>query len=374
MEYLSADLEIKTLDVPRRIISGYACVHNTVDRVHDVIDPTASAKAVARLGNPADIAVFVGHDTKSLPVGIPQVIEATPQGLYTETYILKGRDGDNLLATAKDLLDHGQSLGMSIGFKTRDSRYEPAGAAGKKVRRLLDYELKEYSFAAAQAIAHPEALVASVKTKREAAATAVTPAGTPRAAAAASAPAALSVPSTTTMPARGVRAKTQPSKGAADRAARRQRAEAERRACDLEEQRERAEQELARARLAELRAQNEELGRFVVDEQRRQVDEELAAREKREETVRRMRAELAKPLPTLHRSMEEIRATFAEVGRYLERHEQAERDEQRAYIDQCESRRRWDWDFRRGYDRRHPGGGDHCTCDAHRAWRGEPPR
>jgi hypothetical protein len=33
-----------------------------------------------------------------------------------------------------------------------------------RVRRLLDYELKEFSFAAQQAIAHPDALVASVKT------------------------------------------------------------------------------------------------------------------------------------------------------------------------------------------------------------------
>jgi hypothetical protein len=111
------------------------------------------------------VAVFVGHNSSSLPVGIPQRIEATPQGLYTETYILKGPAGDNLLAVAKDLLDHGQALGMSIGYRTHDSRRETA--AGKTVRRILDYELKEYSFAAQQAIANPMALVSSVKARRK---------------------------------------------------------------------------------------------------------------------------------------------------------------------------------------------------------------
>jgi phage head maturation protease len=127
LDYCQADLELKTVNVSQRLISGYACIHSTADRVNDIIDPNASAKAVARLGSPSDVAVFVGHNTQSLPVGIPQTIQATPQGLHTETYILKGSDGDNVLSVAKDLLDHGQTLGMSIGYKTRDSRHEQAG-------------------------------------------------------------------------------------------------------------------------------------------------------------------------------------------------------------------------------------------------------
>lgn len=161
MDRYAASLEIKSVDVPQRIISGYAAVHHSVDRVHDIIDPSASVKAVARLSAPSDVGVFVGHATDRLPIGIPQVIQPTSHGLYTETYILKGHEGDNLLDVATDLRDHNLPLGMSIGYRTHDSRREMAGR--KQVRRIMDYGLKEYSFAAHQTIAHPEALMTGVK-------------------------------------------------------------------------------------------------------------------------------------------------------------------------------------------------------------------
>lgn len=165
MDHYAASLEIKSVDVSQRIISGYAAVHHSVDRVHDIIDPSASVKAVARLSAPSDVGVFVGHATDRLPIGIPQVIQPTSHGLYTETYILKGHEGDNLLDVAKDLQDHSLPLGMSIGYRTHDSRREMAGR--KQVRRIMDYGLKEYSFAAHQTIAHPEALITGVKALSE---------------------------------------------------------------------------------------------------------------------------------------------------------------------------------------------------------------
>jgi HK97 family phage prohead protease len=163
LDHFSADLSLKTVNLSRRIIAGYAAAHDNVDRVNDIIDPSASHKAIALLKSPSDVAVFIGHNTASLPIGIPQKIEATPRGLYTETYILKGPIGDNLLAVAKDLQDHGMSLGMSIGYRTHDSRHETAGR--KKVRRIMSYELKEFSYAAQQAIANPLAVVTDVKAK-----------------------------------------------------------------------------------------------------------------------------------------------------------------------------------------------------------------
>lgn len=166
MDFVGASLEIKTVSVERRIISGYAAAHNNVDRVNDIIDPGASAKAVRRLSKPSDVGVFIGHDTAALPIGIPQRIESTPRGLYTETYILKGHAGDNLLAVAKDLQAHGHPLGMSIGFRTHDSRRETAGR--KSVRRILDYSLKEYSYASHHAVANPDAEMTDVKARRKA--------------------------------------------------------------------------------------------------------------------------------------------------------------------------------------------------------------
>jgi hypothetical protein len=169
--------------------------------------------------------------------------------------------------------------------------------------------------------------------------------------------------------------KTQPSKGdAGDRAARPRQREAARRAIELEEQRERAEKELARARLAEYRAQNEEMRRYVNEQRRRAVDEEIAAGEKREETVRQLRAGLDKPLPHLRRSREEHEAAIAELGRFLDREALAEQDRLRAETDAALSRCIYEPGFRRRWLARHPGGVDHHDCDACRAYRREPPR
>lgn len=168
VDYWAASLELKTVSTPQRLIVGHAAIHHNIDRVRDIIDPGASAKAMARITHPGkDVTALIAHRADDLPIGIPQKIEATPQGLYTETYILKGPAGDNLLAVAQDLLDHGLALGMSIGYKTHDSRMEQT--ARGRVRRILDYELKEFSYASAQAIANPSALVSAVKTRRRAA-------------------------------------------------------------------------------------------------------------------------------------------------------------------------------------------------------------
>lgn len=157
-----AQLEIKAVESTERLIAGWAAHHKNTDRVADIIDPVASRKAVARLTSPSQVGVFIGHDLGSLPVGIPIKIEATDKGLYTETRVFEGPVGDNLLAVARGLRAHGQTLGMSIGYRPVDYRHEMRD--GKAIRRLLDYELAEYSFAARQAIANPEALVVGVKT------------------------------------------------------------------------------------------------------------------------------------------------------------------------------------------------------------------
>jgi hypothetical protein len=78
-------------------------------------------------------------------------------------------------------------------------------------------------------------------------------------------------------------------------------------------------------------------------------------------------------LPHVPRSLKEYQAELARLDRYVDREVQAERDEQRAYIDRCESRQLWDWAFRARYDFHHPGGADRCDCQSHRTWRGEEP-
>jgi hypothetical protein len=134
------------------------------------------------------------------------------------------------------------------------------------------------------------------------------------------------------------------------------------------------ENELARARLAEFGARMDEVGRFINQERRRAVDEEVAARERRGQLMREVRRLADEPLPHVPRSKEEHQAALDELGRFLDRRAQAEQNSLWHETDAALTRRTWDWAFRRSWDAMHPGGVDKCQCDGCRAWRREPPR
>ena len=162
LEEFGTSFEVKAVDFGQRVISGWAAYHGNIDRVGDIIEPSASQKAVARIKDPADVAVFVGHDTSKLGIGVPIKIEARAEGLYTETRVNLGAAGDNLLGYARNLRQSGKSIGLSIGYRVHDAR--PDRVSGKTIRRLLDYSLFEYSFAAPQTIANEKALGLDIKT------------------------------------------------------------------------------------------------------------------------------------------------------------------------------------------------------------------
>jgi hypothetical protein len=168
------------------------------------------------------------------------------------------------------------------------------------------------------------------------------------------------------MPRQQLKTKPTGSSPEADRAARRQQLEAERRAIELEEQRERAEKEVARARHAEVVAQVDELERwqrqFERDEWNREYD-------RQQEMMGRLRAFVNEPLPTVPLTMAEAQAELAELDRFLDRRALAEQDRLAQEMDAHETRRLHDWDYRRSFDRGHPGRErDQCACAGHRAW------
>lgn len=165
MDRLPVELELKAVDVEQRVIEGYAAVFGNLDRVGDVIEPGAFDRTLASKG-PSGIAVFVGHNLSSLPVGIPLEVRADEKGLFTRTYIFRTTQGDDLLATAKELLARGKTLGMSIGY--RAVRWEwDKDQEGRSLRRLQEVDLIEYSYAAMETIANPEALVVAVKQQQQ---------------------------------------------------------------------------------------------------------------------------------------------------------------------------------------------------------------
>lgn len=166
LEWLRTSMEVKQVNTLQRIISGYAAVCNNVDLGNDVIDPGAFTKTLAEKA-PADIGVFIGHDTSALPVGIPITLRVDGKGLFSETLIKPGPVGDDLLATAQFMADHGRPLGQSIGYRVGRGGAKLDRVNGKTVRRLTEIDLYEYSFAAGMAVMNPEALTTGVKALSE---------------------------------------------------------------------------------------------------------------------------------------------------------------------------------------------------------------
>jgi hypothetical protein len=123
--------------------------------------------------------------------------------------------------------------------------------------------------------------------------------------------------------------------------------------------------------MAEFAAQLDVLDKYAEDQRQREYREWHEAYDRRQQTMEQLRALSDEPLPHVPHSLAAHQAALAALDKYVDGAAQAERDEQRAYIDQCESRRLWDRAFRVRYDAYHPGGGDRCTCPGHRAWRGE---
>jgi FKBP-type peptidyl-prolyl cis-trans isomerase (trigger factor) len=115
-----------------------------------------------------------------------------------------------------------------------------------------------------------------------------------------------------------------------------------------------------------LGAQVDELGSYVLDQQRRQVDEEIQARERRAQLMSQLRDVANAPIPSAMSRQE--RAEFLDqLDREAAQREQAEQDSLARETDQAESRRLWDYEDRQRYDRRYPRTG--CDCPGHTAWR-----
>lgn len=156
----AAPFSIKAIDGMQRVIEGYAAFIGNRDTYDDIIAPGAFKTTLVKK-QPQDVAVFIGHNMAMLPVGVPISIQEDKNGLLTRTKIFESSVGDDLLITAKGLLDAGSTLGMSIGFYT--DQFDNKILDGHSVRMLTGIDLVEYSFAAKQVVANSRALVASVK-------------------------------------------------------------------------------------------------------------------------------------------------------------------------------------------------------------------
>lgn len=149
MFYKSLPFEVKA-DESKRTFTGFASKFGNLDLHGDVILKGAFAKTIQERHPKKMIKVLWQHTE---PIGIPEKIEETDEGLYVEGRISKTRIGDDSIELMKD----GVVDGMSIGYDVvKDDRDEETG-----IRYLK--ELKLYEVSVVTWGANPEAGVLGLK-------------------------------------------------------------------------------------------------------------------------------------------------------------------------------------------------------------------
>lgn len=140
-------LETKILADDAGSISGIAWKYDAPDRIGDVIEPGAFAKAAFPL------PLLFGHDGND-PCGVWE--EGADKG---GAWHVKGRLLVDEVARAREvsaLVKSGAVRGLSIGFQTKDAKARPGG--GRTIKRL---ELLEISLVTIPM--HPGARVTAAK-------------------------------------------------------------------------------------------------------------------------------------------------------------------------------------------------------------------
>lgn len=132
--HVNAPAQLKTLG--RDEFEGYASLFNVPDSAGDVVAPGAFAASLRREGL-SRVRMLYQHIAAE-PIGVWEEMREDARGLYVKGRILtdieRGRD---VLA----LLREGALNGLSIGFRTRRARRDPATGH----RTLLEIELWEVS-------------------------------------------------------------------------------------------------------------------------------------------------------------------------------------------------------------------------------------
>lgn len=159
---LTLSWEAKLAATDQRIIEGHAAVTGNLDLNGDVIVPGAFASTVA--AGPGAIKVLVGHNYESLPVGRVLSVKEDARGLWAQARIYETSAGNDLLAVVKDAHDHGESIGMSIGYRVKAFEWKERDLGrgeSRLVREIKDLEVREFSFVTFPA--NPKAVTTGVK-------------------------------------------------------------------------------------------------------------------------------------------------------------------------------------------------------------------
>ena len=159
MQYKSMEFKLDDVD-SQGIIRGYASTFGNIDLVDDIIDKGAFKKTLKE--NKGRFPILDSHDPSS-QIGWNLRAEENEHGLFVEGKIeLNVQKGKEKYALAKQAVNIGAPMGLSIGFSivkslTDDDR--------PRVRRIKELKLYEYSIVTFPA--NPMAQITEAKSYNE---------------------------------------------------------------------------------------------------------------------------------------------------------------------------------------------------------------
>lgn len=149
MLFKSLAMEVKA-DTGKRVFEGFASKFGNLDLHNDIIEKGAFTKTIQERFPKKMIKVLWQHME---PIGMPEVLEETDDGLYVKGKISKTRLGDEAIELMKD----GVVDGMSIGYDVVKDKFDDE----KGIRYLR--ELKLYEVSIVTWGANPEAGITNIK-------------------------------------------------------------------------------------------------------------------------------------------------------------------------------------------------------------------
>jgi len=156
LERKSLSFEIKAFDETTGTIEGYGSVKQAIDSYGDRIMPGAygDLSAFVKTGFLAE-----GHDWDTSPIGYILEAKEDEYGLWFKAQFHSTDEAQKCRTVVMERMAAGKSVGLSIGFFTKDSEYVTEDGQSVRLLKLLD--IKEISIVTVPAMGL--ALAAAVK-------------------------------------------------------------------------------------------------------------------------------------------------------------------------------------------------------------------
>lgn len=144
LKNIITDLTIEDIDEPKGIIKLYANAYNNLDSDRDISEPGCFTKTCRE--NIKRIKHLKDHDSRQL-LGFPMEFNTTdPYGLLVTSKInLNKTLGRDTFSDYKFFAENNRPIEHSIGYEVVKYTIENAEDYSKRIRRIQEYKLYEYS-------------------------------------------------------------------------------------------------------------------------------------------------------------------------------------------------------------------------------------